>query len=124
MSPLNSLKYLKDMHDLCLWIEEHASGKTYESYKADDVLQAAMERKLEIIGEALSQMLKMEPGLAPRIDDSKKIISFRNKLIHGYSDLNQEIIWDAVTGKVPALRLQVEALLKEKDSSFQALERP
>jgi uncharacterized protein with HEPN domain len=120
MSPLNSLKYLKDIQDQCLWIERHMGGVTFESYSSDEVLRAAIERKLEIIGEALSQMLRVEPDLASKIDDAKKIISFRNRLIHGYSDLNQEVIWDAATGKIPGLRGQVEALLKEKDPLFQA----
>ena len=61
---------------------------------------AAVERKFEIIGEALSQLSKRDPVLAHRVPDFRDIISFRNLLIHGYSVVNQ----DAVRKLLPGLR--------------------
>ncbi|MCY1381168.1 hypothetical protein D9M69_690440 [compost metagenome] len=51
-------------------------------------MQAAVERKFEVIGEALNQLAKLDPSLAARIADLPQIVAFRNQLIHGYATVN------------------------------------
>ena len=72
-----------------------------------------MERQFEIIGEALARLGRTDPQMAERIGDYKRIIAFRNVLIHDYNGVDDAIVWDAVQDKLPALREAVEALLKE-----------
>jgi uncharacterized protein with HEPN domain len=54
--------------------------------------RVGVERQFEIVGEALSQLAKLDPALAKRIADYQKIISFRNILIHGYADVDDELV--------------------------------
>jgi uncharacterized protein with HEPN domain len=57
-------------------------------YAETDVVHSAVERKFEIIGEALNQVWKLDPELAARIPDIREIIAFRNVLIHGYATID------------------------------------
>jgi uncharacterized protein with HEPN domain len=75
--------------------------------------QAAVERKFEIIGEALSQLAKSDAALAARIPDLPQIVAFRNQLIHGYATVNVGTVWNIAQNAVPALIVTVQALLDE-----------
>ena len=57
--------------------------------------------------------MRLDERLAGRISDHRRIVDFRNILIHGYADVDDRVVWDVVQNKVPALRREVEALLKE-----------
>jgi uncharacterized protein with HEPN domain len=52
-----------------------------------------VERQFEIIGEALSQMLRLEPALESEVPSSKRIVAFRNRLIHGYANIAHDVVW-------------------------------
>ncbi len=58
------------------------------------MLRAAVEREFEIIGEALAQLSKLDAALVARISDYRRIIAFRNILIHGYADVDDQLVWD------------------------------
>ena len=70
-----------------------------------------MERQFEIVGEALAQLAKLDPGLAARIAEHRRIIAFRNILIHGYTEVDDRLVWDIVEVKLPILRREIDALL-------------
>lgn len=72
-----------------------------------------MERQFEIIGEALNRLSKEAPNIANRVPDLKKIVGFRNLLIHGYAVIDDGRVWEIVTSMLPALRATVMALLTE-----------
>jgi uncharacterized protein with HEPN domain len=61
--------------------------------KADAMLRSTVERQFEIIGEALNQALRLDPGLASRISDTSRIIAFRNCLIHVYASIADAVVW-------------------------------
>ncbi len=73
----------------------------------------AIERNFEIIGEALGRLSQNDPGTASRVSEHERIIAFRNVLIHGYDLVDDELVWDTVKNKLPALLAEVEALLDE-----------
>ena len=75
-------KYLYDIQQACELLNDFTASKTLTDYTANAMLRAAVERQFEIIGEALNQMLKREPALAPRLSDHRRIMAFRNRLIH------------------------------------------
>ena len=62
-----------------------------------------MERQFEIIGEALNRLSKEAPDLARRVPDLRKIVGFRNVLIHGYAVIDDGRVWEIVTTLLPPL---------------------
>jgi uncharacterized protein with HEPN domain len=94
-------------------IEEFTRGKAYQDYAASRLLRAAVERQFEIIGEALSQLAKVDPALAGRARHLPRIVAFRNILIHGYAVIDDATVWRAVEENLPALRGDLDALLGE-----------
>jgi uncharacterized protein with HEPN domain len=97
---LEAKKYLHDMQQAAALITEFTTGKQLEDYQHDPMLRAAVERQFEIIGEALSQLARLDESLASRITDHRRIIAFRNILIHGYTDVDD---------RLPLLRREVDA---------------
>lgn len=75
------------------------------------MLRSAVERQLEIIGEALAQLARRFPETAAKIGRHVEIISFQNLLIHGYSFINDEIVWSVIQTDRLALRDEVHGLL-------------
>jgi uncharacterized protein with HEPN domain len=75
--------------------------------------QAAVERKFEIIGEALNRISASDPAILKRISGYRRIIGFRNVISHGYDVVDLEIVWDAVRNHLPVLIREVEELLAE-----------
>ncbi len=90
------------------------AGKAFADYAHDAILRSAVERQFEIVGEATAQLVaKLDRGLAARIGEHRRIVAFRNILIHGYADVDDRLVWDVVETKLPALRRDVERLLRE-----------
>ncbi len=75
------------------------------------MLRAAVERQCEILGEALARLAKTDPATAAQVGEYRRIIAFRNILIHGYAEVDHRIVWEVATVKVPALAAEVRALL-------------
>lgn len=75
--------------------------------------QAAVERKFEIIGEALNQLAKSDESIAARIPDLPQKVAFRNQLIHGYATVNVSTVWNIAQNSLPSLLDAVQALLDE-----------
>ena len=70
-----------------------------------------MERNVEIIGEALSRILKQDETIV--IANSRKIVDTRNRIIHGYDTVSDDIIWGIITKHLPVLQIDIEQLLGE-----------
>ena len=66
---------------ICRFVE----GRRLEDFATDDVLRSAVYWKFVVIGEALSQLKKLDPGLYNQISESSRIVGFRNQVIHGYA---------------------------------------
>ncbi len=111
---LETRKYLYDMQRAAALLKEFTAGKTFVDYERDAMLSAAVERELAIIGEAVTQLAKVDETTAARISGYRRIIAFRNVLIHGYADVDNRLVWDVVGAKLPTLAREIEALLKEE----------
>ena len=96
-------------------IERFTQGMDGVAYAGDARTQAAVERKFEIIGEALNRLHQARPDLAERIPRHRRIIDFRNLLIHGYASVLPERVWDYAENHLPELRRIVQALLAEME---------
>lgn len=111
MKPLDIGKYLFDIMQACELLEQFTRDKTFADYTADALLRSGVERQLGIIGEALGQALRVEPGLAERVTDARRIVDFRNRLIHGYASVSNEVVWGVLETSLPELRREVDRLL-------------
>jgi len=107
------LKCLFDIAEACEALTEFIAGKSREDYLADRMLRSAVERQFMIIGEALRQALDLDPALANTITETRRIISFRNRLVHGYSLTDHDIVWGILEKDLPTLRREVTSLLEE-----------
>lgn len=105
-------KYLYDIQQAATALSAFTHGKSLETYLSDALLRAAVERKFEIIGEAMAQLAKRDAQTAARISDYRHIIAFRNILIHGYAEVDDRLVWDVLEAKLPVLTREVEALLR------------
>jgi len=83
--------------------------RDFNIYLNDKMLRRAIEREFEIIGEALNRIDKLEPSI--KISSKKQIISVRNRVIHGYDKIDNEIIWGIIVRHLPALKIEIESLL-------------
>lgn len=84
-----------------------------ERYLVDVFLQSAVERQLEIAGDAIGQMRRYAPEYAARIPEADLIVAFRNVLAHGYASLDHGRVFEAATLHAPRLCKVVEVLLRE-----------
>jgi uncharacterized protein with HEPN domain len=78
------------------------------------MLRSAVERQLEILGEALAQLAKTDPAVASKIGEYQRIIAFRNILIHGYAEIDHRIVWNVLEFKLPVVLRQARSLLDER----------
>jgi uncharacterized protein with HEPN domain len=85
-------------------------------YRADEMLQSAVERPLEVVGEALAQLARRDPETAGRISERARIVAFRTVLVHGYASVDPRIVWDIVTAKLATLRREAAGLLEEMET--------
>ena len=108
---LEAKKYLFDIKQAADLLLRFSRGKTLADFTADPLLRSAIERQFEIIGEALNQLLKIDPDTAAAISEHRRIIAFRNILIHGYAEIDDRLVLGVLEGKLPDLHRQVEALL-------------
>ena len=107
-------------HEIKAWLEdiERSIIEIYEflpekrdffQFENDLKTKKAVERNLEIIGEALNRILKVEPDI--KISDSRKIVDTRNRIIHGYDSVTADVLWLIITKYLPALKNEIQKLL-------------
>ena len=91
-------------------------GRTFAEYETDRQFRRAVEREFEIIGETLNRLTRADPATANRIGDLPRIVSFRNRIIHGYDTVDDATVWGIMEDHLPRLISDVEALLRETGS--------
>jgi uncharacterized protein with HEPN domain len=92
-------------------ILEVTSGRTFEEYAADRVLRRAVERLFTIVGEALREAARADATIASTITEYRKIVDFRNVVVHDYITLYDEGVWRIRTEHLPRLLAEVRSLL-------------
>ncbi len=110
----NEIKaWLYDILNAIMEIESFLSDRPREfaAYQRDLRTKRAIERNVEIIGEALNRILKRDPAIL--ITNSRKIVETRNRIIHGYDSVSDDIIWGIVIRHLPVLQAEVKTLLNE-----------
>ncbi len=104
------LTYLEDIDRSIDEIYEFLPEKRdFFLFEKDLKTRKAVERNLEIIGEALNRILKLDPNIS--IADSRKIVDTRNRIIHGYDTVTADILWLIISKPLPILHKEVKKLL-------------
>lgn len=101
--------WLEDIETAIMEINEFLPAKRdFNEFEKDLKTKRAVERNIEIIGEAMRRVLKVEPNI--KISDTRKIVDTRNRIIHGYDSVSDEIIWLIVTRYLPKLLEELRQL--------------
>ena len=87
--------------------------RNFLEFRKDVKTKRAIERNIEIIGEAVGRILKKDPNF--NITNARKIIDTRNRVIHGYDSVSEEIIWSIVVRDLPNLEMEVDNLLSNEN---------
>lgn len=104
-------KYLWDALNAAELLGQFTAGKTFGDYQDDILLRSAVERQFEIVGEALSQPAKINAEIAQQVPELPRIVAFRNILIHGYANVDDTLVWQLLTGKLPQPQIVLQSLL-------------
>ncbi len=108
-----SAALLWDVHAAASRIEGFIGGLDADTYAADELRRSAVERQLEIVGEALKNLRNADPSTADQIPDLARIVGLRNILAHGYAVVDDSVVWAAASQRVPELLLVVGRLLAD-----------
>lgn len=111
----DSLKRLEDARAACVRIGQFVEGQTKTDFIASDLLRSAVERQVEIIGESLGRAAAEDPDVERIVPDLRKIVGMRNRLVHGYDEVDYNIVWDVVTMRIPELLRQLRHALAAGD---------
>lgn len=100
----------KSINEINTFFEDEQ--RIFEDFQKDLRTKRAIERNIEIIGEAISRILKKNNSI--EITNARKIVDTRNRIINGYDTVSDEVIWGIVINYLPKLKGEVEELIKEK----------
>lgn len=108
-------KFLTDVLNAILEVESFFEGqpKLFENFQKDTLRQRAVERNVEIMGEAINRILKLDPTF--QLPNAKAIINTRNRVIHGYDSVTTEFLWSLIIRHIPELKKDVVNLLGNND---------
>ena len=107
----------KHLYDVLGAVEEINSyfgekPKLFEEFNANFMLRRAVERNVEIMGEAMNRVLKAVPDI--QITNARKIVDTRNYIIHAYDSLSADILWSIIINHLPLLEKELKELLKDE----------
>ena len=94
-------------------VPRYVAKKSLANYVADDYCQSAVERQLEIAGDALGQVRKLDLALFSKIPDGDLVVGFRNVLAHGYATLDHQRVYEIASTRAGELLRVLEELLSQ-----------
>jgi uncharacterized protein with HEPN domain len=104
-------KLLEDIREAAAFVRQVTQDRSLDEYLGDRLTRQAVERNLEIIGEAIGRLAKIDAATASKITQHAQIIAFRNVLIHGYDLIDQAQVWNVIRFDLPKLEAEVTELL-------------
>lgn len=110
----NDIKtWLFDILQSIAEIESYFEGrpKRFDDYISDIRTKRAVERDIEIIGEAVNRILKKDKDF--KIENSQRIVGARNRIAHGYDKITDDLIWSIIINHLPKLKDEIDILIKE-----------
>jgi len=110
MLPPEVAKRIWDAVEACKRIQEFTQEMDYSQFAESALVRSAVERQLEIVGEALNKAVVSDASLAYSVPEIPRIVGLRNRLIHGYDAVDDQLVWDISKVKIPSLLKALEAL--------------
>ena len=110
-------KRLLDALNACRAIQSFVAKRTFSEYERNLMLRSAVERQFEIVGEALHRAESDDPELSTLIPDVHRIVGMRNRIIHGYDSVDDELLWQTIQTHVPPLAQLLAQLLESDEAS-------
>ena len=112
----NILKYLEDVRMACEDVDLFFTNypNRFDVFSNDRLMIRAVERSVEIMGEAINRILKRDPDF--RLANARAIVQTRNRVIHSYEKVETEFLWGLVKRHIPELKKDVERILVEYES--------
>ena len=105
------LKHLQDVLDAISDLESCFVGfpNRFDLFEKDIMRRCVVERKTEIMGEAINRIRKKDPSF--EIPNAKEVINTRNRIIHGYDSVETEFLWSLVIRHIPELKKDIERII-------------
>ncbi len=105
-------KHLVDILNATIEVESFFADtpKLFQNFQNDMLRQRAVERNVEIMGEAINRILKVDPMF--ELPNAKAIVNTRNRVIHGYDSVTTEFLWSLIIKHIPALKEDIEKILE------------
>lgn len=109
------LKYLQDVLDAINDMQSCFIGfpNRYDLFENDLMRKCVVERKVEIMGEAINRIRKIDRSI--EIPNAKDIIDTRNRIIHSYDNVTPEFLWGLVVRHIPELKRDIERIMSEQE---------
>ena len=102
--------WLKDIEQAIIEINSFIpETKNFKDFQKDLRTKRAVERNIGIIGEAMTRILKVNPDIS--ISHTRKIVDTRNRIVHGYDSVSEDILWGIIIKNLPDLEKEVKQLL-------------
>jgi uncharacterized protein with HEPN domain len=111
--PRSVLAYLNDIVEACDSVAVTLEGVGIAAYAANRTTRSAVEREFTIIGEAVNAISRYDSETAARISHARKIVGFRNQLVHDYPAIIDDTVWAIADRDAPILREECRALIEE-----------
>jgi uncharacterized protein with HEPN domain len=106
-------KFLWDASTAAARVASFVAGKNLDDDLSDDLIRSAVERQLEIVGEACNRLARLDPETGARIPELGRLVAYRNVLAHGDAIVDDRLVWDLVQAKPPQLAKVLADLLAE-----------
>ena len=107
--PHDPQKLIEDIRISIREINDFCDGKKFSDFESAPLLQRAIEREMEIIGEVLNRLIRIdEEKLEEIIPEYRSIVGLRNIIAHGYDVVDPMVVWDVVINHIPVLSEQIE----------------
>ncbi len=108
---------LNDIKRQCLLIAEFIGDRSSDDYAADEYFRSAIERKIEVIGVAATDIRNNDPAAYEELESLRYAIGVRNRLAHGYDTMiDNAQIWEVASSSIPRLLEEIDQLLESKSS--------
>lgn len=110
------LSYLRHILDAMHRIEEYTAGIAYRDFMKNNLVQAAVIREIEIIGEATKRLSEGIKGKYPDIP-WRKMTGMRDKLVHDYMGVDLDAVWDTVERDIPQLKEKIKGVIEREEGT-------